>query len=77
NMHVLIVGSGVVGPVLALLLVRAGHTVELFDRVEPPRPSTSAAAELWIPADIGGGLSLQANSLRVYKRLGLLDELIA
>ncbi|KAJ1549383.1 hypothetical protein HK405_004384 [Cladochytrium tenue] len=34
-------------------------------RVEPPPPSTTVAAEPWIPADIGGGLSLQANSLRL------------
>ncbi|KAJ1553156.1 hypothetical protein HK405_008781 [Cladochytrium tenue] len=57
-MHILVIGSGVTGPPLALLLVRAGHTVELFDR-----------------PDIGGGLSLQANSLHVLRPLGLLDEL--
>ncbi|KAJ1569765.1 hypothetical protein HK405_004494 [Cladochytrium tenue] len=72
-MRVLIVGGGIAGPVLALLLVRAGHEVEIFDRVEAP----SGASDQWQPADIGGGLSLFANSLRVFRRLGLLDELTA
>ncbi|KAJ1563086.1 hypothetical protein HK405_002097 [Cladochytrium tenue] len=72
-MRVLIIGGGIAGPVLALMLARAGHHVEIFDRVVAP----TTADDDWQPADIGGGLTLIANSLTIFKRLGLLEELAA
>ncbi|KAJ1568887.1 hypothetical protein HK405_012585 [Cladochytrium tenue] len=76
-MKVLIVGGGVAGPVLALFLKRDGHDVQLFDRVVPTEieaAKDTATDDVWHPPDIGGGVNLQENVLRVLKRLGLLDE---
>ncbi|KAJ1568495.1 hypothetical protein HK405_001314 [Cladochytrium tenue] len=73
-MKVLIIGGGVCGPALALALKRSGHDVEIFDRTMPP---VLEPGKPWIPADIGGALLLNENILRVFKYLGLLDEIKA
>ncbi|KAJ1551099.1 hypothetical protein HK405_015176, partial [Cladochytrium tenue] len=71
---VLIIGGGIAGPALALALKRSGHDIELFDRVEPPSP---VAGSDWRPADIGGAILVNENVLRVFKHLGVLDEIMA
>ncbi|KAJ1556327.1 hypothetical protein HK405_001631 [Cladochytrium tenue] len=73
-MKVLIIGGGVAGPALALALTRSGHAVEIFDRVVPPSPAAGAE---WVPADIGGAILVNENVLRVFKALGVLDEIMA
>ncbi|KAJ1569086.1 hypothetical protein HK405_010079 [Cladochytrium tenue] len=73
-MKVLVIGGGIAGPALALALTRAGHDVELFDRVVPPALAPGAS---WVPADIGGAIMLNENVLRVLKYLGILDEVMA
>ncbi|KAJ1547876.1 hypothetical protein HK405_004728 [Cladochytrium tenue] len=75
-MKVLVIGAGVAGPLVAVALKRAGHDVEIFDRVKPPAAATAEGSlPIWLPGDIGGGISMQGNSLRVLNRLGLYDEL--
>ncbi len=64
-MHTIaIVGCGVAGQAAALLLHRAGHRVEIFERFETPRP-------------IGAGLLIQPTGQAVLERLGLLDAALA
>lgn len=58
-----VAGCGVGGLAVALLLARAGHKVELFERFEAPRP-------------LGSGLMLQPTGLAVLDRLGLLDRVV-
>ncbi|KAJ1566562.1 hypothetical protein HK405_009314 [Cladochytrium tenue] len=74
-MKVLIIGGGIAGPALALLLKRAGHDVEIFDRVVPP--AAIAPGSPWLPADIGGAILLNENILRAFKHLGVLDQILA
>lgn len=63
-LEIAIAGAGPAGLAAALLLVRDGHRVTLFERFEAPRP-------------IGSGLMIQPTGLAVLKRLGLADALIA
>jgi 2-polyprenyl-6-methoxyphenol hydroxylase-like FAD-dependent oxidoreductase len=60
--RVAIVGCGTAGPAAALLLVRDGHEVEIFERVAEPR-------------GVGAGILLQRLGQRVLADLGLADEL--
>ncbi|KAI9333929.1 hypothetical protein DFJ73DRAFT_764221 [Zopfochytrium polystomum] len=85
-MKILVIGGGVTGPALALALKRAGHEVEVYDRARPLRysPTQSAATNpanptvpVHEPGDVGGGLTLMENGLRVLRHLGLLDEVVA
>ncbi|KAI9317798.1 hypothetical protein DFJ73DRAFT_927831 [Zopfochytrium polystomum] len=62
-MKFLIIGGGISGPATALFLARAGHTVEVFDRVLDMQ-------------DVGAGVTLMENGLRVLRRLGILDEVV-
>ncbi|KAI9351615.1 hypothetical protein DFJ73DRAFT_776548 [Zopfochytrium polystomum] len=71
---VLIIGGGVAGPALALMLKRRGFDVALYDRIEVAAADTAGP---FVPPDVGGGLNLQQNMLRVLDRLGILDEVIA
>ncbi|KXS16405.1 FAD/NAD(P)-binding domain-containing protein [Gonapodya prolifera JEL478] len=72
-MKILIIGGGLAGPVLALALKRAGYEVHIFDRVEAPHPASGE----FEPGALGGGLTLMENGLRVFRRLGLLDSIVA
>lgn len=61
--RVLIVGGGFTGLTAAIALAREGVAVTLVDR-------TAA----W--ARVGHGLTIQGNALRVFKELGVLDEVL-
>ena len=56
-------GCGTAGPATALLLSRAGHAVEVFERVEDPGP-------------VGAGIMLQPTGMTVLRRLGLLQPIL-
>ncbi|KAI9333930.1 hypothetical protein DFJ73DRAFT_963046 [Zopfochytrium polystomum] len=77
-MKILVIGGGITGPTLALALKRAGHDVEIFDRMHGPDPTAADADNLAASTvDVGGGLTLMENGLRVFRRLGLLDRIVA
>lgn len=63
-MRYAIVGAGTAGQAAALFLTRAGHAVELFERVA-------------VPSAVGAGILLQPTGMGVLARLGLLDEVLA
>ena len=63
-MKIAIAGAGVGGLASAILLGRAGHSVELFDQFETPAP-------------VGSGLMLQRTGLAVLSALGLEGAAIA
>ena len=60
---ILIVGAGIGGLTAAIALRQAGFGVEVFER----------APEL---KEIGAGIGLSANAVRVLKRLGLMQQVI-
>lgn len=62
--RIAVAGCGPAGLAAALLLHRAGHDIELFDRFAEPRP-------------LGSGLMIQPTGLAVLRVLGLDGELIA
>lgn len=62
--HVAVCGCGPAGLAAALLLHRAGHLVQMFERFEAPQP-------------VGSGLLLQPTGLGVLAELGLLETLCA
>ncbi|GII22784.1 FAD-dependent monooxygenase [Planosporangium mesophilum] len=59
--NVLVIGAGAAGTATAILLAEAGVAVTLVEI----NPSVSA---------LGSGITLQANALRVLRRLGILDD---
>ncbi|GGC84733.1 hypothetical protein GCM10011512_09460 [Tersicoccus solisilvae] len=61
---VLIVGGGFTGLTAGIALARRGVAVTLVER-----------AKAW--ARVGHGLTIQGNALRVFKDLGVLDDIIA
>ncbi|NAZ82350.1 NAD(P)-binding protein [Kineococcus sp. R8] len=60
----LVIGGGVAGAATAVLLARAGVTVDLAEQ----RPG---------PPDVGSGITLQGNALRVLRDLGVWTEVAA
>ncbi|GAA4854469.1 FAD-dependent oxidoreductase [Actinomycetospora corticicola] len=62
--HVLVVGGGAAGTATAILLARAGVTVDLVE----------AGTEI---GRSGSGITLQGNALRVFRDLGVLDDVLA
>ncbi|MFB4262356.1 FAD-dependent monooxygenase [Nonomuraea sp. GTA35] len=62
--NVLIVGGGTAGSALAVLLARAGVTVDLAE-IEPG------------PTTLGSGITLQGNALRVLRDLGVWEQVSA
>jgi len=62
--HVLIVGGGIAGPALAIFLNKAGITSTVFEAY----PQTD---------DIGGGMQIAPNGMRVLEQIGIADEVIA
>lgn len=61
--QILIVGAGIGGLTAAIALRQAGFGVEVFER----------AAEL---KEIGAGIGLSANAIRVLKHLGLMEQVV-
>lgn len=62
--HVLVVGGGAAGAATAILLADAGVAVDLVE----------AAPEI---GTAGSGITLQGNALRVFRDLGILDDVLA
>ncbi|GAA4791345.1 FAD-dependent oxidoreductase [Actinomycetospora chlora] len=62
--HVLVVGGGAAGTATAILLARAGVAVDLVE----------ASPEI---GSSGSGITLQGNALRVFRDLGVLDDVLA
>lgn len=59
-----VVGAGTGGLAAALLLARAGHDVEVFERVDDLAP-------------VGAGILLQPTGMRALERMGLLEPVLA
>jgi 2-polyprenyl-6-methoxyphenol hydroxylase-like FAD-dependent oxidoreductase len=62
--NVLVVGGGAAGTATAILLAEGGVSVELIDL----KPAADTA---------GSGITLQGNALRVLRRLGVWDDVLA
>ena len=62
--NVLVVGGGAAGAATAILLAEGGVSVDLIDI----KPDAGA---------LGSGITLQGNALRVLRRLGVADEVLA
>ena len=62
--HILVSGAGIGGLTAALCLAQAGHRVEVFDQAA-------------ILAEVGSGIQLSANGMRVLHHLGLLPRIAA
>ncbi len=62
--HVLVVGGGITGSVLALALARRGVVVTLVE-----------SAPVW--SGIGHGITIQGNALRALRAVGVLDDVLA
>ncbi|ORY39426.1 FAD/NAD(P)-binding domain-containing protein [Rhizoclosmatium globosum] len=78
-MKVIIVGTGLAGTAAALAIRKAGHESILFDKidlVEAVQKSNGGPVSLEF-GEVGAGVVIQTNGLRVLKRLGLLDQVIA
>ena len=59
-----IVGSGAAGLTAAILLADAGLQVEVLEKAEGPSP-------------LGSGITLQGNALRIFRSLGIWEEIAA
>ncbi|WP_395400107.1 FAD-dependent monooxygenase [Arthrobacter sp. UC242_113] len=59
-----IVGAGAAGLTAAILLADAGLEVEVLERADEPQT-------------LGSGITLQGNALRVFRQLGIWDQLAA
>jgi 2-polyprenyl-6-methoxyphenol hydroxylase-like FAD-dependent oxidoreductase len=64
KLRVAVCGCGPAGLAAALLLHRAGHRVQLFERFETPQP-------------VGSGLLLQPTGLAVLAELGMVERLMS
>ena len=62
-LRIAIVGYGTAGQCAAVLLSRAGHAVEVFERVPVPGP-------------VGAGFLLQPGGLQVLWQMGLLAQVM-
>lgn len=63
RLDIAVIGCGSAGPAAALLLHRAGHAVQLFERVPELLP-------------VGAGFMLQPTGLDVLRELGLLEPVL-
>ncbi|OUM45475.1 FAD-dependent monooxygenase [Arthrobacter sedimenti] len=59
-----IVGAGAAGLTAAILLADAGVDVEILERADAPQT-------------LGSGITLQGNALRIFRRLGVWDQISA
>jgi len=62
-MKIGIIGAGTAGSAAAILLVRAGHVVDVFEKVDDPRA-------------VGAGIMLQPTGQRVLRELGIHEEVL-
>src|SRR5215467_11275278 len=58
TMKILVIGAGIGGLATAVALHRAGHSVEVFDRVHTLQ-------------EVGAGLTLWPNAVKALRKLGL------
>lgn len=63
-MKIIVVGAGIGGLFAGIALREAGFDVAVYERYPQPRP-------------IGAGLTLWANALKLFRRYGMLDRLLA
>jgi salicylate hydroxylase len=63
-LKILVIGAGITGLATALALKQTGHTCLVLERRETLR-------------EIGAGLQLPLNAVRILHRLGLRDEVLA
>lgn len=63
-MKILIVGAGIGGLFAGIALREAGFEVAVYERYPQPQP-------------VGAGLTLWANALKLFRRYGMLDSLLA
>ncbi|KAG0376744.1 hypothetical protein BGX24_007290 [Mortierella sp. AD032] len=63
NLHVMIVGAGLAGLLLAILLDKAGISYQVYERAEEVKP-------------LGGVMSLNAGIFPALEQLGLYEELL-
>ena len=93
NPHVLIVGAGLSGLLLAILLDKAGIPYEIYERAASVKPlgmvggnerfvspfscKTWFLSSLFLGTMLGSIMSLNANILGAIEQIGLLDELKA
>ncbi len=63
-LRVAVVGAGTAGAAAGILLARAGHHVEVFERVATPGP-------------VGAGITLQPTGQLALRQLGLLEQVAA
>ncbi|KAG0322659.1 hypothetical protein BGZ99_003206, partial [Dissophora globulifera] len=61
--HVMIVGGGVAGLLLAIMLTRANIPFDIYERAQTVKP-------------LGAVMSLNVNILPVFEQLGLYDDLM-
>ncbi|KAI8813129.1 hypothetical protein BJ742DRAFT_673119 [Cladochytrium replicatum] len=66
SVRVLIIGAGIVGPLLALALKHTPKSKTTFD------PIVFDAVEDW--KEVGGGFILQPNGLSIFEHLGILED---
>lgn len=64
GLSVIIIGAGIGGLTAGIALSRAGHRVEIYERVSELRP-------------VGAGISLWSNGVKVLNSLGLKKEMAA
>ena len=62
-MHILIAGGGIGGLTAALCLKQAGHSITVLEQAEAF-------------GEVGAGLQLSPNAMKVYRKLGLEDALV-
>ncbi|KAJ3030311.1 UNVERIFIED_CONTAM: hypothetical protein HDU68_009464 [Siphonaria sp. JEL0065] len=78
-MKVSIIGCGLNGAALALALKQHGHEPTLYDKfdiAEAIQAANGGPISMGF-GDVGGGVLIQANGLRMLKKLGVLHKVIA
>ncbi|MCV7383441.1 FAD-dependent monooxygenase [Mycolicibacter longobardus] len=63
-MKIIVVGAGIGGLFAGITLREAGFDVEVYERYPQPQP-------------VGAGLTLWANALKIFRRYGMLDRVLA
>ncbi|KAG0286437.1 hypothetical protein BGZ98_005097, partial [Dissophora globulifera] len=69
--HVMIVGGGVAGPLLAIMLTRANISFDVYARAQTVKPLGTTS--LMCPNAV---MSLNVNILPLFEQLGLYDDIM-